>query len=129
MDRGTLKMIPVDQTFFVGDESGVSGNCLQAVFASVLEKPLYSVPHFVEFEDWIGALYLYLDGRKLDLRVYHTDPGVESIAVGMSPRGVRHAIVWNQGMVHDPHPSREGLSEEPTEFWVVVPKAEEESHE
>jgi len=118
-------MIPVDQTYFEGDESGVQGNCLQAAFSSVLEKPLNSVPHFLEFEDWIGALYLYLDGKNLDLRVYHTDPGVESIATGMSPRGVRHAIIWNRGMVHDPHPSRAGLTDEPSEFWVIVPKEPE----
>lgn len=119
-------MIPVDQTYFVGDESGVQGNCLQAAFASVLEKPLDSVPHFVEFDDWIGALFLYLDGKNLDLRVYHTDPGVESIATGMSPRGVRHSIIWNQGMVHDPHPSRAGFTDEPSEFWVIIPKEPED---
>lgn len=119
-------MIPVDQTYFVGDDSGVKGNCLQAAVASLLEKPLDAVPHFVEFGDWRAALYLYLEGESLEMRVHKEDPGIECIATGMSPRQVYHAIVWNKGLAHDPHPSRGGFVDDPTEFWVITPEPEEE---
>lgn len=44
------------------------------------------------------------------------------IAAGMSPRGVRHCVLWQRGaMIHDPHPSRAGLAEAPDEVWLIEP--------
>jgi hypothetical protein len=34
-----------------------------------------------------------------------------SIAIGKSVRGVNHAVVWKNGMAHDPHPDNTGLNE------------------
>lgn len=34
-----------------------------------------------------------------------------SIAIGKSNRGVNHAVVWKNGMAHDPHPDNTGLTE------------------
>lgn len=44
------------------------GNCLQAVIASLLEKPLDEVPHFIEQESWFGSLrhYLHDNGYEYD---------------------------------------------------------------
>lgn len=33
------------------------------------------------------------------------------IAIGKSNRGVNHAVVWKNGMAHDPHPDNTGLIE------------------
>ncbi len=45
---------------------------------------------------------------------------------GPSPRGVSHATIWQNGvMVHDPHPTREGILELKT-FEVIRPLIEEE---
>lgn len=123
-------ILAVDQTFFVDDESGVPGNCLQAAIATVFATRLENVPHFVLFEDqWREALYLWLDAIGYELSVYHEDQGELGIAVGMSPRGVRHAVVWHNGMVHDPHPSRAGFVGDPDEYWVFRKKETGETDE
>lgn len=36
------------------------GNCMQAVIASLLEKPLDEVPHFLEADSWFSALRSYV---------------------------------------------------------------------
>lgn len=54
------------------------------------------------------------------VELYH--PGVHYIASGKSPRGdFLHSTVHLDGkLVHDPHPSRDGLDGEPTDFEFVV---------
>ena len=32
-----------------------------------------------------------------------------------------HAVIWKNGLVYDPHPSGDGLAEEPDTFTVFVP--------
>ena len=100
-------MRPVDQTGY-----GVSdGNCLSAALASILEVPVEAVPRFVRVD---GRLLGWLADRALSASVFPagTPPAGYSIAVGPSLRfaGLMHACVAYDGaVVHDPHPSREGL--------------------
>jgi hypothetical protein len=43
------------------------------------------------------------------------------IASGKSPRGFSHAVIWKNGvMVHDPHPSQDGLVGEPSYYIQFV---------
>jgi hypothetical protein len=45
---------------------------------------------------------------------------------GQSPRGVSHVTIWQNGkMVHDPHPTREGILELKS-FEQIIPLTEEE---
>jgi len=45
---------------------------------------------------------------------------------GLSPRGVQHVTIWQNGnMVHDPHISRDGILELTT-FEQIIPLSEEE---
>lgn len=114
-------MIPQTQTIFADDPDGVYGNCMQAAIASMLDLPLKAVPHFALFEFWGPAARLWFEGRGQEwVRVETIEPGQLVMAVGKSPRGVSHAVVWGEnGLVHDPHPDRTGLAEEPRYMYAI----------
>ncbi len=115
-------MIPVMQTEFGGGK----GNCFVACIASLLEIPVGDVPDFlledhesflvanwhVRYSTWLnkrgwGVCYL---GTPQFLRIV----GVKDayfIVSGKSPRGIGHAVVYKgPNMVHDPHPSGDGVN-------------------
>lgn len=110
-------MIPVTQTTFGEGE----GNCLQACLASILDVNIERIPWFGEDSSWtirmnewlfqfdIVAIQVDVDGFTIvdsNLLGYH-------IIAGPSPRGdYWHSVVGYKGkMVHDPHPSGDGLAE------------------
>lgn len=109
-------MKPTDQTVFGYPD----GNCLPACLASILEVPLEEIPHFGDegwferFNDWLRpqGLYAYL----VAWAEWWAPEGIYILS-GLSPRAEAegkeylHAVVargWE--IIHDPHPSREGLS-------------------
>ena len=106
-------MIRVDQTLFGGDS-----NCVGACVASVLEVPSADVPHFGLHGDWSSMLNMWLAARDLwFLSVPFRRDGTPWIGVGWhlmigeGPRGACHTVVGFSGeIVHDPHPSRDGLT-------------------
>lgn len=112
-------MKPVDQT-----KLGVpDGNCFPACLASILERPLETIPEFkgeewqARYADWLRELGLSLitirlpdgiENSNAEARRYYL-PGYCILAV-QSPRldGHLHAVVARDGeIVHDPHPMRE----------------------
>jgi len=108
-------MKPVDQT----DLTSTHGNCLSACVASILELSLADVPWFsLAGEQWWDVLAAWVRTRGLGVTYYvplgemHAPRGY-SIVGGASPRfpGATHACVAYDGnVVHDPHPSRVGLT-------------------
>lgn len=117
-------MIRHTQTIFVNDPRGIPGDCMRTAVASLLDLPTEAVPHFALFDApgaWFNAFGLWLQGR--DLRISPTtlqNVAGQCLAIGMSPRGVEHVVVWGpDGLVHDPHPSQGGI--EPRQFWAIVP--------
>lgn len=116
-------MIPVHQTTFGDGE----GNCFQAALASVFELSLEEVPNFCvdDPDDWYPTVNTWL-GERYGLWLVLTQIGSGTtkppspqgyhLISGLSPRqGVRHSVVGLDGkMVHDPHPSGDGLAEEQT---------------
>jgi hypothetical protein len=117
-----------------------TGNCYPAAIASLLEVPITEVPNFEVFYQFgeentfyaeIKNKFLYWKGFRLarshKFNVFH-DPnyglseglradwlselnGVYYIATGPSARGVTHCCIYQNGrMVHDPHPSNDGLN-------------------
>ena len=122
-------MIPIDQTIFGFTE----GNCYAACLASILELPLKGVPNFCAAKDawpdnahqWLLDCFgfsvitiLYNDFAKN----YYKD--TYAILGGQSPRGQSrnegHACVWINGrIIHDPHPSKDGLIE-PDEITFIL---------
>lgn len=116
-------MIPHTQTIFVNDPRGIPGDCMRTAVASLLDLPVEAVPHFVLFDGpgaWFDVFTKWLAGRGMQIKPLPAS-GVdrECLALGMSPRGVEHIVVWGpEGMIHDPHPSRDGI--EPRQFWALV---------
>lgn len=120
-------MKPVMQTKF-GDPDG---NCFASCLASLLELPLESVPDFQE-KDWWGAFKRWLKKRGLAPinlyggKGYILPRDTLCIAGGKGPRGLEHSVIWKTGghgvakMVHDPHPSGEGLVGKPRDLTFLV---------
>jgi hypothetical protein len=112
----------VDQEFLSDPDNGVSGDCWRACLASLLAVPRDSVRHFVAEDgaDWLGATTGWL--RKMyNFTLVESAPefpiansiAMYVILMGMSPRNIGHAVLANAdngAIVHDPHPSRDGLA-------------------
>jgi hypothetical protein len=111
-------MIPVHQRRLHDTDNGVYGDCMAAAVASLLHLRLEDMPELaapgviqgLELERFLRARGLTLLWLRppimVDLR------GVYHLLAGPGPRGVRHVVVACDGdMVHDPHPSGEGLVE------------------
>lgn len=106
-------MTPVDQTAF--EERG---NCLAASLATLFGVPLDGLPDFLRgnwkktLQDWAAergyaAAFIIVPG----VIQFALDLKAPLIMCGNSPRGRKHATVWDKGRpFHDPHPSRAGLS-------------------
>lgn len=105
---------------------GIEGNCFDACLASLLGEPLGAVDYFRGKQTWYSDLQNWLAPRGLayvEIMVkpwnFHRFPlPVLAIAGGPSPRGVEggHAVVvelhsFDRKMVHDPHPSGDGIKE------------------
>lgn len=104
-------MKEVYQTIFGAPE----GNCLAACVASIMNLPLEEVPNFVvpeplkwreRLDDWLSE-----QGLGVVCIIGEALPNAYSIACGPSPHGpYDHCVVWLNGdMVHDPHPSGDGI--------------------
>jgi hypothetical protein len=128
-------MIPVKQTKVVVKNSNgdmvVRGNCLAAAIASLLELPITEVPNF-ETLYGINNTYYYevlckwlrhlgyeitTDDR---FKCFHGDENRNEfkeqlkdmyyLVSGKSTRGIQHICIYQNGkLVHDPHPTNEGL--------------------
>lgn len=120
-------MIPIMQTDFTFE----TGNCGEACVASILEIEPLDIPSLYNPKDsedglvYAKNLRVFLSGFGLsyiDLSMregylpedFFKDCWI--IATGLSPRGTkkwhRHGVVWRNGKImHDPHPSGDGLSE------------------
>lgn len=118
-----------DQTTFYDPAEEESGNCTQAAVASLLDIPLDSVPDFKKeagnhaymfwmlFEDFLLEKGFWTIRKDTDSYI----PEGYYLASGPSPRGVSHMIVMKEGeMVHDPHPSKEGIKEIKS-IWILIP--------
>lgn len=117
-------MIPVDQTILHGE---LQGNCMQASVASLLGLPITEVPHFAESGDAETCWDLFDDfltdqGFTVIMKEQNFHPDCEYLASGRSPRGGNHMIVMEAGkLLHDPHPSRDGLVNVDI-VYLIVPR-------
>jgi hypothetical protein len=121
-------MIPVDMTTIHAPPDSI-GDCFPCCIASILEMPRSGVPHVYEgagFLDetgrvgmarlceWLKPQGLYYFEVAFDesmLVAWTEELDCHYVFGGISPRGTRHAPVGFKGtMVHDPHPSRGGIT-------------------
>lgn len=136
-------MKPVMQTrVWRGQEPHERGNCLPACIASILEldsaEAVLQVQEYFnshdfkhqehEFSNWYDLLDAWLEGRGISLSSHGAQYAPETnwyyIAGGKSPRGISHAVVYQNGqLVHDPHPDGGGILEA-THFYTLEPMTE-----
>ncbi len=112
-------MTPAKQSKLYVPDAIHPGNCLAACLASLLDLPLWMVPPFEDMfnrSDWRDRIDEWAT-RMFGLVLVRTDghPIAELpefyIASGLSPRGVRHSVIYSGGaLVHDPHPSGAGIA-------------------
>lgn len=140
----------VYQDLFGGPDGPLEllGNCYPACVATIMGKELIDVPHFyqeagLDQSKSAKAINTYAGSNGygtvcLDFEASaesgHLFPGAIVIISGLSPRGqFAHAVVGklldNKGkwkLMHDPHPSGEGIIGSPTlvEYWFTLPVAE-----
>ena len=124
-------MKPVKQKIF----DSRKGDCVRACLASVFELPIDEVPNFWEqtqdptefwklINDWLMENF---GVRKIFLRYSEKTADclekVLCIASGESPRHTPggHAVVWRDGLLHDPHPSGDGLLGSPEDLMIFIP--------
>lgn len=105
-------MKPVDQTTF----GNPGGNCFSACVASLLELPIADVPYFMGSDRWFDTLRDWLEPRGFDAVFFKASPETWAprglcILGGQSPRGSHACVGRGIAVVHDPHPSRDGLKE------------------
>jgi hypothetical protein len=126
-------MIEVTQTTFGNgddpDDLREPGNCFAACLASIFELSLKDLPKDLndsnkiwwdEVTKWCTTTFDYIPVY-LDASTDYDFNGL-CIAIGKSPRDVRHAVIYDKGrMIFDPHPSRGGI-EEPVAYVVFVDK-------
>jgi len=117
---------PVFQTTFGdGSDGSEPGNCQAACIATLLDLSIEEVPNFAKF----GVKYwdeqeAFLAKHGLWLMYTKEEPCTSSvvhyIGSGISPRGLRHAVIMlDEEIVHDPHPSQAGLVGKPDRFGIL----------
>jgi len=120
-------MIPVDQTTF----GHPGGNCFSACVASLLEIQIGEVPYLMEDRDWFQGFIEWLRPRGLWAVTFSVANGWRPdgyvILGGQSPRGSHAVVGLGLEVVHDPHPSRAGLTviEDATIIIPIDPAAAE----
>lgn len=124
-------MKPVYQTIF----NHPLGDCFRACVASIFEFPIKDMPNFWEHTQDTSEFWKFVDAwmvRKFGIRCIsvkfnkedlHLIDGILCVACAKSPRckDEDHAVVWQDGLIHDPHPSSAGLVEEPDSFTLFIP--------
>lgn len=111
-------MTPVHQSKLYAPDAIHNGNCFAACLASMLDLPLWMVPPFEDMfsrSDWFARSQEWLS-RMFGLELRRTDGHDVAalpeyyIASGLSARGVRHSVIYREGVLaHDPHPSSAGI--------------------
>jgi len=109
-------MIPVNQTKLYQANSGHHGNCRAACLASLLELELFMVPPFEDMPAFYSSQDLWLK-RIFNLELVERRGDYDMsvlpefyIANGLSSRNVLHSVIYSNGvLIHDPHPSKEGI--------------------
>jgi hypothetical protein len=118
-------MIPVKQTILHSPNTGVQGNCLSAVLASLLHIPIDAIPTFSNDETWLKDLNAWLRPHGLAYMTWASDSFPDTLAAfgitglyhelgGKTKRfsDVGHACVALDGdLIFDPHPSNDGLND------------------
>jgi len=102
-------------------------DCFSACLSWLLGLPQDEVPNFTgndnqfyqRISEWLkprGYRMMMTDWKDLPAIL-----GGPIIARGMTKRKKYHAVLWDDnGLLHDPHPSRDGFSSQPTHAMLIM---------
>lgn len=119
-------MLKFDQTTFSNHSLGEYGDCARAVVYTLAQRDL-NLPHPIQKSTggWNPDFFEKLEvEHQLLLNFFPREQASFPRFLGrsgISPRGIRHLVVWDRDMntlFHDPHPSRLGLST--VDGWFVL---------
>jgi hypothetical protein len=104
-------------TKFYNKDTGDRGDCLRACLASLLDLDVDSFVHSTWIGDYTEILPefgVYYSGFAGSISDIADSDGIDGnfIAYGEGNRGVLHAVIINAkgDLIHDPHPSNEGVN-------------------
>jgi len=110
------------------------GDCFRACVASILEFPIDNMPNFWEQTQdthnfWkLVNTWVYANFKCKFLVVTFTEEtkhlisNILCIAFGQTDRSDEdHAVIWLNGLIHDPHPSKTGIINDPDTFAIFIP--------
>lgn len=118
-------MIPLIQTKLHNPPES-KGNCLATCYASIFELNIEDVPQFeeIDFDHLEESLdnWLFKFGIQRCVIDADSDFFPKGLCIGSGPtirsQDVFHATIYkNKKMIHDPHPSKAGLT--CVKFWTV----------
>ena len=124
-------MKPIIQTKISSEDGSINGNCFRTCIASILEIDVDSIPAFEDMEggQWQIPFMNFLSDNGCEFEgtgrfnnefhknLFENYEGVDGYIItnGTSPRAWvtrGHSVLYKNGkLVHDPHPSGEGLVE------------------
>jgi hypothetical protein len=108
-------MKPVFQEYWnsqLGQYRSNEGDCFRACVASILNQPIWKVPHFLQFRGgWWDAFQLFMKHKNMRGKVVSSGAAKVNryyIAVySVKGTSYHHAVVWRNGkVVHDPNPRK-----------------------
>jgi hypothetical protein len=108
----------VTQRYLVEQGKDQHGDCWAACISSITGIPLEDIPdpNAEENKEWSiywVNMWKFLQERGFNLYCESIPRFKDTqvcIACGKSPRGdFNHAVVWNNGIIHDPHPDNKGI--------------------
>jgi hypothetical protein len=133
-------MIPLIQKKISTPDGLIHGSCFRTCLASILEIDVDLIPAFEDMgTSWHDSFFNFLQEQNLELEgtgrfgnkfhddLFPTYEGIDGYIVtnGSSPREWvtrGHSVIYKNGvMVHDPHPSGEGLKEL-QDYWMIKRK-------
>lgn len=122
-------MKPVDQM----DTRLGFGDCFRACVASIFEFPIEEMPNFWDHtqdarvfwkmvNDWMRErLGMGCFPVKLTEEHEYMLKDVMCVALGKQRRSDEdHAVVWRNELIHDPHPSRDGIINHPDTYALFI---------
>lgn len=125
-------MIWYDQTTLSDKVAGTHGDCVRACYQTLLQDPLLGSPHPVVGGKMNQEFFTYLEdlGWEENFKGVRPDAdysGLPRVVLAAGPTirtpetGVHHAVIYDRvagKMLHDPHPSRAGLTEITYYYWL-----------
>ena len=110
----------IDQKQLHDPANKLHGDCWAACIASITGIEYDELPNVNDYDyengwsEFYMAMFLFLEDKGFELynvKLKDFQENYEScIFSGKSPRGDwNHSVVWNGGIVHDPHPDKTGI--------------------